>query len=142
MESYLFVPDALARIITSRTEGTDFDEVREFIAAAIQQALEELAEATFDRVATRYRRDVIASEQRNVEVAEANERAREVLTDPEERRRLTSGKDFLARVRKRLQDQYGVSFGNQSLLAEMKIEELDEELVSVLRQIEGLARST
>jgi predicted ATPase len=141
IESYLLVPDTLARLVVSRSEGLNLDEVREFVLAALNQAIEELGESTFDRVATRYRRDVIATEQRNVEVAEANERARVVLADAAEAQRLTSGKDLLARVRKMLQEKYGVSFGNQSLLAEMKAEELDEELVDVLKQVEGLARS-
>lgn len=139
IESYLLVPQAIARLVVSKVEGSQLEDVHNSVVAAIDQALDELAEATFDRVATRYRHDVIKAEGRNVEVAEANERAREVLVDPNERQRLTRGKDLLATVRRKLQDEYGVSFGNQALLSEMRVDELDSELVEVLRRVEALA---
>jgi hypothetical protein len=139
IESYLVVPDAIARLIVGRVEGADIDSVREFVVEAIQATLDELSEATFDRVGTRYRRDVIAAEGRNVEVAEANSRARETLDDGDEQARLTRGKDLLASVRRRVQETFGISFGNQALLSEITVDELDHELVEFLRLVEGLA---
>jgi hypothetical protein len=82
---------------------------------------------------------VIAAEGRNVEVAEANSRARETLDDGDEQARLTRGKDLLASVRRRVQETFGISFGNQALLSEITVDELDHELVEFLRLVEGLA---
>ncbi len=98
-----------------------------------------LKDETLDRISTRYRHDVIASQERNVEPTEANQKAREAMQHPDQLRRLTRGKDLLASVKKRVQEQFGVSFGNQALIAEMQSDEIDPELVDVLEQIERLA---
>jgi energy-coupling factor transporter ATP-binding protein EcfA2 len=141
IESYLVVPSAIARLVHHRKPELDPDDVADFVERTCAEVVEELRDETFDRVATRYRRDLIARESRNVEPSEANQAAREAMEDPEQLRRLTHGKQLLAAVRKRVQDEYGVSFGNQALIAEVLPEELDPELWEVLDTIEALARS-
>jgi hypothetical protein len=98
----------------------------------------DLREETFDRVATRYRRDTIARDSRNVEPAEANQAARAALSDPQALGRLTHGKRLLAGIRKAVQDEFGVSFGTQALIAEANLDEFDPELMSVMDEIDDL----
>ncbi len=139
IESYLVVPGAIARLVLARKEDLDRAEVGAFVEQACRDVVEELRDETFDRIGTRYRHDVIARDGRNVEPAEANKKAREVMQDPDQLLRLTRGKDLLASVKKRVQDRFSVSFGNQALIAEMQQGEIDPELLDVLDKIEWLA---
>ena len=100
-----------------------------------------MRDATLDRVATRYRRDVIGRESRNVEPAEANQAARRALEDQPELERLTPCKSLLAGLKKRIQEEYGVSFGNQAIVHEIANEEWDQELLDMVDEIERLAAS-
>jgi predicted ATPase len=138
IESYLVVPGAISRLVLARREDLDSSEIQEFVGQACSAVVEDLKDETFDRISTRYRRDVIARESRNVEPAEANQRARDVMRDADQLLRLTRGKDLLASVKKRVQDQFGVSFGNQALIAELPEDEIDPELLEVLDEIERL----
>ncbi len=100
-----------------------------------------MRDETLDRVATRFRRDVIERDSRNVEPAEANQQAREALRDDDERLRLTHGKKLLSTVKKRVQDEYAVSFGNQALVNEIENDEWDAEVAAVIDEIEALVTS-
>jgi predicted ATP-dependent endonuclease of OLD family len=139
IESYLVAPGAIARLVTSKKPEAEAQAVEAFVENCLTATIEELRDETLDRIGTRYRRDVIDAQGRNVEPKEANEVAREAMKDPDRLRRLTRGKSLLAGIRKRVQDEYGVSFGNQALIAEMTDGELDPELIQVLDEIEGLA---
>jgi predicted ATPase len=139
IESYLVLPTVIARLVVARKPEADEAEVAGVAREALEAAIEELRDLTLDRTATRYRRDVIARDSRNVEPTEANRAAREAMEDPERLARLTHGKQLLASVRKRLQDQYGVSFGTQALIAEARIDEIDPEIWELLDRIEALA---
>jgi AAA domain, putative AbiEii toxin, Type IV TA system len=140
VESYLIVPPVMARLVVKKRADLSVDEVSAFIEKARDDVIDELRNDTFDRVSTRYRRDVIARDGRNVEPSEANKRAREVLDDRDELTRLTRGKDLLASLKKRIQDHYGVSFGNQAIVSELSADELDPELIEVLDQIDSLSK--
>lgn len=140
IESYLIAPKAIARVVSTKNPDAETATVEAYVEARLASAIEELRDETLDRIGTRYRRDVIDSLGRNVEPKEANEAAREAMKDPELLRRLTRGKTLLAAVRKGVQDEFGVSFGNQALIAEMTEEELNPELIEVLDQVEALAR--
>ncbi|MDP9299299.1 MAG: ATP-binding protein, partial [Actinomycetota bacterium] len=139
IESYLVVPSAISRLVCMRKEGLDVDEVEGFVRNGVDEAIAALRDETLDRVSTKYRHEVIARDQRNVEPAEANKAAREAMEDSAELARLTRGKDLLASVRSQVQIKYGVSFGNQGLLAEIRQDEVDAELWEVLNAIEELA---
>ena len=139
IESYLVLPPVIARLVTARKPDLDSAEVEAYVREACDEAVHELRDLTFDRIATRYRRDVIARDSRNVEPSEANQAAREAIEQPDELARLTHGKQLLASVRKRVQDRYAVSFGNQALIADARVEEVDPEIWDVLSQIEALA---
>lgn len=139
IESYLIALSAIARIVAARKEESDLAEIQAFVERARDEVVESLKDETLDRISTRYRHDVIAREGRNVEPAEANQRAREVMQDLDQLLRLTRGKDLLASLKKRVQDEYSVSFGNQALIAEITLDEVDPELIEVLGQIEQLA---
>jgi hypothetical protein len=117
----------------------DASDVAEFVDEARGQIIEDMWDETLDRVATRYRRDVVQRESRNVEPAEANSRAREAMEDADELERLTHGKRLLASLRKRVQERYNESFGNQILIAELQEDEMDPEIWEVLKAIEDLA---
>lgn len=139
IESYLVTPGAIARLVVSKKPDADPQAVEAFVESSLTETIEELRDETLDRIGTRYRRDVIDTQGRNVEPKEANEVAREAMTDQDLLRRLTRGKSLLAGVRKRVQETFGISFGNQALIAEMTDDELDPELLQVLDEIEALA---
>ena len=139
IESYLVVPSAMARLVVNKRADLSAGEVPAFVEAARDEVIQDLREETFDRVSNRYRRDIIARDGRNVEPSEANKRAREVLEDPDQLIRLTRGKDLLASLKKKIQDEYRVSFGNQAIVSEISAEEMDAELIEVLEQIQSLA---
>ena len=141
IESYLVIPGAISRLVTAKKADLDPIEVLIVVHAMCDAAVDDLREATFDRVATRYRHDVIAREGRNVEPAEANAAAREAMKERDALQRLTRGKDLLAMVRRRVQEKFGVSFGNQALVAEATEEEVDPEVWGILRDIQALAVS-
>ncbi len=141
IESYLVIPPAVARIVHARKPEHDLAAIQTFVEAACDAVVVELREETFDRVATRYRRDVINCESRNVEPTEANQAAREATNGPELLPRLTHGKRLLASIRRRVQDEYGVSFGTQALIAEADEGEIDPEIWRVLDEIQTLASS-
>jgi predicted ATPase len=140
IESYLVVPPAMARLVVKKREDLAVDEVELFIENARDEVIADLRDDTFDRVSNRFRRDLIARDGRNVEPSEANKRARDALEESEQLVRLTRGKDLLARLKKRIQDNYHVSFGNQAIVSEIADGEVDPELVEVLDQIAALAR--
>jgi energy-coupling factor transporter ATP-binding protein EcfA2 len=139
IESYLIAPGAIGRLVSNKNSDTNPATVEAFVESRVLEAIDELRDETLDRIGTRYRRDVIDSQGRNVEPKEANEAAREAMKDPDLLRRLTRGKSLLAAVRKGVHDEFGVSFGNQALIAEMEEDEMDPELVEVLNRVEGLA---
>ena len=64
IESYLILPDVMARVVATRRPDADAAEVTRFVERVYSEAIEELRDATFDRVATRYRRDIIARDAR------------------------------------------------------------------------------
>ena len=68
-----------------------------------------------------------------------NKHARKVVRDRDQLARLTRGKDLLASLKKKIQEEYRVSFGNQAIVSEMTIDDIDPELIEVLDQIEKLA---
>lgn len=139
IESYLVIPSAIARLVAKRKPELALADVERFVRDACDKAIAELREATLDRTATRFRRDVIERDGRNVEPTEANQAARDAMQDAERLLSLTRGKDLLALVRKQVQDEFGVSFGTQALLAEAREDEIDSEVWEVLAQIRALA---
>ncbi len=139
IESYLVVPQAFARLIAARREDVEPDELKRWMEQVVAEAVDELKDETFDRISSRYRQDVIASEGRGVDPKEGNEAARKAMQDADVLLRLTNGKALLARVRKRVQDEYGVSAGNNALIVEIRSEDLDPELLETLASIAELA---
>lgn len=138
IESYLLVPAAIGRLVAARRSDTDEGTVQAFVEERITTGIETLRDETFDRIGTRYRRDIINTQGRNVEPKEANEVARKVMEDEDSVLRLTHGKSLLSLVRKDVQDEFAVSFGNQALIAEMTEDEFDPEISHILDQIGAL----
>ena len=93
IESYLVVPAAMAQLMIGRKPYAAVVEA--LIADLVTTIVQELKEETLDRISTRYRRDIIERDSRNVEPAEANRKAREVMQDDEQLLRLTRGEDLL-----------------------------------------------
>ncbi|MGH2973730.1 MAG: hypothetical protein ACRDLL_02535, partial [Solirubrobacterales bacterium] len=138
IESYLLVPAAIGRLVAAKRSDTEEATVQSFVEGRMAAGIEALRDETVDRIGTRYRRDIIDTQGRNVEPKEANEFARKVMEDEDSVLRLTRGKSLLSRVRKDVQDEFGVSFGNQALIAEMTEEEFDPEIIHILDQIDAL----
>lgn len=140
IESYLIVPAALARIVSAE-KGEDPDAFASRIEQILAESLTELTDDTFDRVSTKLRDFVQRAEDRYVEVAEANQRARDALQPDEAPFVLAKGKALLSAVRRRIQDEFGVSFGNQRLIEEIAEHEVDQEVWEVIDRVAALAPS-
>lgn len=95
-----------------------------------------------DRVAARWDRDVVRTRSRHMGIEAANAAAREfvdanwgTLTG---RLKVVSGKRLLAAIRKRLQDDYKVSFGDKRLTEAFEPSEIPAEMVEIIRRVAAL----
>jgi ABC-type cobalamin/Fe3+-siderophores transport system ATPase subunit len=144
IESYLIHPRVIGRVIDeiASERGMDVraseDEVRELA----MEATESLRDDTIDRIATKYI-EIARSNNMMVVANQANPKAREALAAAwdtlEERLTLVSGKRLLALIRSRVQNAYGVNFGNERLAESFDEDEIPEEIKGVLSRVAELS---
>lgn len=135
IENYLVVPETIERTIRARVdEFTDFPALEE-VVTAIDQAAEELKDLTVDALAQE-----ILDENRRLGVRYANKQARERVEAAwhtfEGRISIVSGKDLLSKISSWSQRNYGASFGVATLLNDLKVDELVDEVIEVIEAIE------
>jgi ABC-type lipoprotein export system ATPase subunit len=141
IESYLVRPSVIARVVAAvesegeRRNSPSADDIEKLCVELTQ----ELRDETFDRAATRFVTEQYRATHQHPAPAAMNKAARDLVdscwSDLGSRLRIVSGKRLLASLRKRLQDEYSVSFGNRRLVEEFTAAEIPEELVRVLRQV-------
>lgn len=135
LENYLLVPDAIQRLIVKsarkRKNLPDVPRIRKILMD----------------IANRMKQDVIDSfaqefriAQPRLSVADWNEAARK-LVEPswgsfKGRMSRVGGKSLLSGVNRWAQEEFGVSFNNTRLAAELGRAEIDDEVVSFLRSFE------
>lgn len=136
IENYLLVPETIQRVIARGvSEGTRRPSTEDVVAAMKIEA-EKLKDDTFDKFANeRWLRNRAGG------VRNANKRARSYVNDLWEdlagRLEIVSGKAMLSALSAWSQKEYGVSFGPYGVAMALRVEELADEVVQVVRQIDS-----
>ncbi len=144
MESYLTDPKILVRTINeslaerSKPESATIDDLK----AMINDVMEELKTVTMDRIADKYIVSTRAREGRTPTATEANRIARETIdvawAAGNDRLKYVSGKRLLSKLRSKIQDKYGVNFGNERIAETFNDAEIPEEIKAYLQEVAAL----
>lgn len=140
IESYLLEPEVVARVINEVADerGRDVDISADDITRLLMDATEEeLKLSTVDRAAERYADFHRRTEGALLPIKRANERAREFVDSRWEtldaRLTVASGKKLLSLVRAKVQDTYGLNFGNERLAEGFTADEVPGEIAEALK---------
>lgn len=145
IESYLIHPAVIARVVQEtadeRGKETEIDEPT--VTALILGLANGMKDPTFDRITQRFADDCNRLGKDRPSTTEMNEAAREMISDEwvsvDDSLRVVSGKRLLGAIRGRIQDEYGVNFGNERLAEAFAAEEIPSELRDRLDEIASLA---
>lgn len=145
IESYLVNPTVISRVVAEifeeRSKNATPPDPGE-LAAHLSGLAEELRQQTEDRIAERYTQDRWYLAQERASVVEANEAARAFAenhwSDLPSQLTVLPGKVYLSRVRRLVQDMYGVNFGNERLAESFTQPEVPAELRRLLEQVAQL----
>lgn len=135
IENYLLVPEAIARVLCRRSK-----RVKGVDAAEIEKALDEIAEGMKDDVLDRFIESFHAIDKASGP-AMASKRAREYARENwngSGRLRLVGGKEVISALSAWAQNRYSVSLSPLAIAAELRREEIDEAVVSLISRIEQL----
>ncbi len=144
IESFLIEPTVIQRVISeiATERGLRAEPNVDEVMRIIDESCDDLKTATQDRLAQRYTEDVWRHEAERVTVPKANEAARIMLESNWEtldgRLRVVSGKQLLGVIRRQVQDQFGVNFGNERLAEAFASGEVPTEIVDALRRVAEL----
>lgn len=144
IESYLLDPTVVARVVAEISEEREksASPSDEEIQQVILECCEGLRTETEDRLAQRYVDDVWRLNNDRATLVDANETARTLVeaqwSDLTGRLTVVKGKRLLAAVRKRLQDDYAVNFGNERLAEAFSDDEIPAELREALTAVADL----
>jgi len=136
IENYLVVPQAIVRIIWTKRLAHIVGPTITEIVAKIEEIALSLKEETIDAIAQEiYNSDKLKG------IASANKRARikvdESWVTLDGRISIVSGKQMLSGLSGWSQERFGVSFGITTLLAEIKMNEVHQEIIQVIKAIEN-----
>jgi len=137
IENYLIIPSVIERIISQKTKS-NYPSVIE-IEKKIIEITQELKEETIDCFSQEF-----YNKERSKGIAAANKKARELVeaswkTNPE-RLSVISGKKTISKLSSWATINYGVSFSVNALLHEIKLHEVEKEIIAVIRAIEKTER--
>jgi predicted ATPase len=133
IENYLISPSVIQRVISSKTQNSfpTIDEI-EIKISTISDSLKEYTKDCFSQE--------FLNNQRSLGVASANRNARELVdeywTDNMRKTFIVSGKKVISELSKWTTEIYGISFGVNALLYAITREDLDSEVVDLIRKIE------
>lgn len=135
IENYLVVASAIKRLIDRRltdpTKSPSLEEVEEQILAICELQKDQV----LDEMALN-----LLNQDRSLGASGANKKARTLLiplwADIERRKALVSGKEVLSRLSDWMQKACGVSFGPPAIAKILRQSEIDEEVKSLLNDIE------
>ena len=120
VESYLIEPAVIERVVkeVSEERGNEAALTMEDVERLVMEESDAIKVEVVDRVATRWDRDVVRTRSQHLGIAAANTAAREFVDAAwgtlDGRLKVVPGKRLLAALRKRLQDEYKVSFGDKA----------------------------
>jgi len=144
MESYLINAHILTRTINESLveRGKPTAAKVDDLEVMISETCEDFKMLSTDRIAEKFIVDTRTLENRNVAVTEANRMARETLAsvwnDEAARLKYVPGKRILGKLRSKIQEKYGVNFGNERIAESFNAEEVPEEIKSYLREVASL----
>jgi ABC-type cobalamin/Fe3+-siderophores transport system ATPase subunit len=145
IESYLINPAVIARVVkeTAAERGKEADLDEAASEALVLELANGMKDQTFDRITQRYADDCNRLNKDRPSSVEVNEAAREMIADEwtsvADALSVVSGKRLLSAIRSRIQDEYGVNFGNERLAEAFEDEEIPKELRERLEEIASLA---
>ncbi len=145
IESYLVDPIVIARAINevAAERAKDLSVEPGQVTDLIMDICARLKDDAIDRASQRYSDDKLKLEkQRPQNVRDGNSAARSLIGDNwgslEGRLRVVRGKSLLRTLRREIQDQYGVNFGNERLAESFEANEIPQELVDALTRVSRL----
>ncbi len=144
IESYLIAPEVISRVVDGiyAERGREGPPSSADVEALVLGLTEDLRRETEDHVSQRFLDDAWRFDEERPGVAVANSEARQIVEDSwsdlESRLRVVPGKSLLSRIRREIQDRFGVNFGNERLAEEFRVAEIPRELADILRRVEAL----
>jgi energy-coupling factor transporter ATP-binding protein EcfA2 len=145
IEAYLIQPHVIARVVqeTASERGKEADLDSPGVTSLINELATEMKNETFDRVTQRYGDDCNRLGKDRPSAATANEAARALIGESwdslDDLLVVVSGKKLLSAIRRRIQDEYGVNFGNERLAEAFTVDEIPQEIKDQLDQIASLS---
>ncbi|MBN1664222.1 MAG: AAA family ATPase [Deltaproteobacteria bacterium] len=136
IENYLLVPSAIRRVIASRVSRRKAAPSIEEIVQKLEKIFSDLKDEIFDAFSAE-----IYAQDRKLGAAGANKVARAYLVKKWKtyngRLSVVSGKEVLSRLSKWSQDRYSVSLSASLIARQLKLEEIPNEVIEVIRAIEN-----
>jgi energy-coupling factor transporter ATP-binding protein EcfA2 len=133
IENYLLVPSALLRIIVRGKRSTKSVSI-EILGNKLHDIAEQFKEEVTDNYANQIHRL-----NKGYESGAAHKEARKIIAQLWKRDQLSivSGKEMVKRLSEWSQTEYGVAFSANAIAAELTIDEIDDEIKSVVSAIEN-----
>lgn len=132
IENYFIVPSALLRIIMRKNRDVKIDEINNIINTIAESMRQDI----IDNIADKY-----FHLNKGAGLGNANKRARSYIDKywlrTENKIHLVPGKKMISRLSEWAQKTYGINISIKSLIGEVKVEELDNEIIDVVNAIAG-----
>jgi len=146
IENYLLLPKVIWRVICNklRQKGTKEADLPSSaqIAAGIEKIIDDLYLRTFDSIATQIGKHWATYHSQHLATATLNARAREFLDSrwqtQEQKLAIVLGKQALKSIRRDIQEAWGVSFTNNSLVEAMTEDEIPTMIKQIIGKLETL----
>lgn len=143
IENYLIDATLIHRTLCARAEKGRIESPGEkSVAGLIDDVLEELREATFDRAGKEVDKHHSVYHGKHLDHMTVNRLARafvdEKWQDRESRRDVVIGKTALRMIRRRCQEEWGITFSNTMLVEQMTAAEVPAEIKELITLIEAL----
>jgi len=148
IESYLLEPTVIARVVAevAAERGATVEISAEDVERLVMEETEAMKVDVIDRVAARWDLDIVRTSSKHLGIAAANVAARDFVDanwdSPLGRLKVVPGKRLLAALRKRLQDEHKVSFGDKRLVEAFTPTEIPAELVEMMGRVAALGGVT
>ncbi|MBA4320248.1 MAG: ATP-dependent endonuclease [Flavobacterium sp.] len=137
IENYLIKSPVIERIITKNSKNGSPSVIE--IERQIEKITSSLKDQTIDCFSQEFHND-----DRKKGIASANKKARKLVENSwatiSERLSIISGKKTISKLSSWSTKNYGVSFGANTLLYEIQLSELEQEIIDVIRAIENTVK--
>ncbi len=134
IENYLIKASVLERILSHKGKNGSPS------VSEIENKIEEITNALKNQTIDCFSQE-FHSEERSKGIASANKKARELVENSwstiTKRLNVVSGKKIISKLSSWSSENYGVSFGANTLLSEIRLSELEKEILHVINSIEN-----